>query len=276
MQYVRHESIVGNVQKTAIGTVTIPQGMNLLCINLKGTLIIRTPQPSRLVLIPPRSITYVRPTRLIVQAARGDHHSVIISWPSIATPVLERWLEARNVARGERGARLIGTKAIDPNLKGAAGRFERAVAEPNELTEPQVLSFLYDVVSRVMTGPDQVQIAPIPKELPETIQELIGLVRQNPAQPWPLRDAADRAGYSPFHFSRVFKNMVSYGFHEYVDRCRTECAVDMLCTTDSPVDVVASTCGFGTTQGLRESVKDYLGLVPSELRANPEPYDPGE
>ena len=37
-----------------------------------------------------------------------------------------------------------------------------------------------------------------------------------------------------------------------------------------PVDLVASTCGFGTTQGLRESVKEYLGLVPSELRTIPE------
>ncbi|RYG39340.1 AraC family transcriptional regulator [bacterium] len=276
MQYLRHESIVGTVARTAIGSVTVPPNMNLLCINLKGTLIVRTPQPSRLVLVPPRSLTFVRPTRLIVQAARGEHHSVFISWPSVATPVLERWLEARNAARGERGGRLVGCKAIDPNLKSAVARFERAVLDGNELLEPQVLSFIYETVSRVMTGPDQVQIAPIPKDLPDTIQELIALVRNNPAQPWPLRDAADRAGYSPFHFSRVFKNMVGYGFHEYVDRCRTECAVDMLCATDSPVDVVASTCGFGTTQGLRESVKDYLGLVPSELRANPDPYDPSD
>ena len=48
----------------------------------------------------------------------------------------------------------------------------------------------------------------------------------------------------------------------------------MLCTTDNAVDVVASSCGFGTTQGLRESVKEYLGLVPSELRAIPDPIEP--
>jgi AraC-like DNA-binding protein len=98
-------------------------------------------------------------------------------------------------------------------------------------------------------------------------------VRENPALPWPLKDAADMAGYSPFHFSRVFKGLVGYGFHEYVDRCRTECAVELLVTTDMPVDLVASTCGFGTTQGLRESVKEYLGLVPSELRAVPDSLD---
>ena len=75
------------------------------------------------------------------------------------------------------------------------------------------------------------------------------------------------AGYSPFHFSRVFKQIVGYGFHEYVDRCRTAMAVDQLCSTDSPADLIAASCGFGTSHGLRESMKEYLGLVPSELRA---------
>ena len=121
-----------------------------------------------------------------------------------------------------------------------------------------------------MTSSDQVQLAAIPSDLPDTIKDLVSRVRQSPSHGWPLRDAADAAGYSPFHFSRVFKNLVGYGFHEYVDRCRTESAVELLCTTDQPVDLVASTCGFGTTQGLRESVKEYLGLVPSELRTIPE------
>src|SRR5947209_15806892 len=34
--------------------------------------------------------------------------------------------------------------------------------------------------------------------------------------------------YTTLFRSRVFKQLVGYGFHEYVDRCRTECAIDML------------------------------------------------
>jgi len=245
----------------------------MLCINLRGTLIARTSLQSKLVLIPPRSLTYVRGTKLIVQAARGEHHSQVLSWDSRVTPLLDQWIVTRQNSRTERGpVRSIACKPIEPHFKGALERFSGAVGS-GELMEPQVVSFLYEVVSRLMVGMDQVQLAATPVGLPETIQELIKEVRGNPALPWPLRDAADKAGYSPFHFSRVFKNLVGYGFHEYVDRCRTECAVDMLCTTDSPVDLVASTCGFGTTQGLRESVKEYLGLVPSELRALPDPIE---
>ena len=72
----------------------------------------------------------------------------------------------------------------------------------------------------------------------------------------------------------MFKAIVGYGFHEYVDRCRTELAVRMLSTTDEPVDIISAEAGFGTAQSLRESVKYHLGLLPSELRAAPD--DTGE
>jgi AraC-like DNA-binding protein len=199
---------------------------------------------------------------------------LILTWPSRATPVLEVWLQGRTGARAN-AARSVACKPIDPHFQDAYQRFDNAVKGPAETMEPLVLSFLYEVATRLMSSGDQVQLAALPSDLPETVKELIVKVRKNPAAPWPLKDAADMAGYSPFHFSRVFKSLVGYGFHEFVDRSRTECAVEMLVTTESAVDLVASTCGFGTTQGLRESVKEYLGLVPSELRAVPDAVDMG-
>jgi AraC-like DNA-binding protein len=277
MTYVRLETLSGTVPKTSTGYINVPAGMNALCINLRGTLIARTNVSGRLVLVPPRSLTYVRGSRLIIQAARGEHQSMLLSWPSVATQLLDNWIATRQAANRSQGpSRNVACKPVDPLFKAALDRFDAAVAGPKELMEPQVVSFIYEVVARLMVGLDQVQLAAVPLDLPETIKELVAKVRENPSLAWPLKDAADMAGYSPFHFSRVFKNLVGYGFHEYVDRSRTECAVEMLCTTDSAVDVVASTCGFGTTQGLRESVKEYLGLVPSELRSVPEPIEPTE
>ena len=264
MQHVRLESITASVNKTATGIISVPPGFHALCINTKGTMMARTTPQGRLVLIPPKSLTYLRPSRWIVQVAKGDHSSMVLSWPSPATSLLDHWLNQR---AKDRTPRNIACKPINPHFTKAISRFDTAVAEQSDTMEPIVVSFIFEVVPVLMTGIDQVQLAATPSNLPETIHELSLAVRAKPNLPWPLRDAADRAGYSPFHFSRVFKSLVGYGFHEYVDRCRTECAVDLLCTTDSPVDVVAQTCGFGTTQGLRESVKEYLGLVPSELRS---------
>jgi AraC-like DNA-binding protein len=273
MNYVRLESISGTVNKTATGVCVVPSGMNALCLNLKGTLLARTAVQGKLVIIPPRSLTYLRNTRLIVQCARGEHASQLLSWPTVVTNLMERWMIERQGGKSGTASRVVACKPIDPYYKEAIDRFNKALAGPPDSVEPLVVSFLYEVCTKIMSSVDQVQLAATPLDLPETIKELITKVRQNPALAWPLKDAADMAGYSPFHFSRVFKNLVGYGFHEYVDRCRTECAVELLVTTEMAVDLVAGTCGFGTTQGLRESVKEYLGLVPSELRAIPDSFD---
>ena len=275
MNYVRLENSSGTVTRTATGYLVVPTGMSALCINLKGTLIARTGVQGKLVLIPPRSLTFIRGARLIVQAARGEHQTQVLSWENRVTPLLDNWITTR-IARASSGlTRNIACRAIDPHFKVAVARFDQALETPNEMMEPMVISVIYEIVSRLMVGSDQIQLAAVPHDLPDTIRDLVLQVRKNPALGWPLRDAADAAGYSPFHFSRVFKNLVGYGFHEYVDRCRTEAAVELLCSTDQAVDTVATACGFGTTQGLRESVKEYLGLVPSELRAIPEPIFDG-
>ncbi len=275
MGYVRLETVSGSVPRIANGAAIVPSNVNALILNLSGTLLARSAPNGRLVLIPPRSLTFVRPGRLVVRAARGDHESVLVTWPTRATPVLEVWLNARAGNKANAGSRTMACKPIDPHFQNAFDRFNAALKGPPEAMEPLVISVLYEVVARLMSSGDQVQLAALPLDLPETVKELIAQVRKNPAAPWPLKDAADMAGYSPFHFSRVFKSLVGYGFHEFVDRSRTECAVEMLVTTESAVDLVASTCGFGTTQGLRESVKEYLGLVPSELRAVPDAGDVG-
>jgi len=271
MNYIRLENLSGNVLRTSTGYLVVPAGMCALCINLKGTLIARTGVQGKLVLIPPRSITFIRGARLILQAARGEHQSQLLSWEGRVTPLLDNWITTRVNRSANSSARSVACRPIDPHFKTTIARFDHAATHPNDSMEPLMVSVIYEFVARLMIGGDQVQLAAVPSDLPETIRELVLRVRQNPSLGWPLRDAADAAGYSPFHFSRVFKNLVGYGFHEYVDRCRTECAVDLLCTTDQAVDQVASSCGFGTTQGLRESVKEYLGLVPSELRSIPEP-----
>ena len=271
IQQLRLEAVTGQVTRTVAGIVTVPSGVCALCFNTKGTLLARTSPQSKLIIVPPRSVTYLRGgVRLIVQAARGDHSIQVLSWNQLLTPLLDAWAASRATPRSGQGSRQIACKPIEPHLLDAFGRFEAARTGTLDMAEPLILSAAYELIARLMVSSDEVQLAAVPMTLPETIKELTARVRSNPSLPWPLKDAADAAGYSPFHFSRVFKAMVGYGFHEYVDRCRTEAAVEMLVSSDAAVDVVAATCGFGTTQGLRESVKEYLGLVPSELRAIPE------
>ncbi len=273
LQHLRLELHQATLPKIAQGSVTIPAQHNAIAINHKGTFLLRSATNPKLIVVPPRSITYIKGRlKLGMVAARGEHSTYILSWPGAVTPLLEHWINSRLQARpGQNTVRPIACKPIDPMFLSAVERLElsRNLGDSVELI---MLSAIYETVAKLMMGGDEVQLATIPDDLPETLKNLTAKVRQNPSLGWPLKEAADLAGYSPFHFSRVFKQLVGYGFHEYVDRCRTECAIDMLVSSDSAVDLVASSCGFGTTQGLRESVKEYLGLVPSELRTLPEAF----
>jgi AraC-like DNA-binding protein len=271
LQQLRIESMTGEVTKTVVGVISVPSGASCLCFNTRGSLLARTSAQGKLTIVPPGSVTYLRGSvKVIVQAARGNHQVHILTWNQMLTPLLDAWAASRATSRSGQNVRQIACKPINPHLTDAYKRFEEARSGHADIAEPMILSAAYELLAKLMSSADEVQLAAVPISLPETIWDLTKKVRSTPSHPWPLRDAADAAGYSPFHFSRVFKAMVGYGFHEYVDRCRTEAAVEMLVTTDNAVDVVAAHCGFGTTQGLRESVKEYLGLVPSELRAVPE------
>ncbi len=264
--HIRCDSYSGTNLRTANGHLTIPEGMAAVALNYYGTLIARHTAHGPLVLIPPRSVLFARSSELLLQAARGDHQATVISWNLKSTPVLESWL-ARSGKSDPNMARSISCRPFSPFFLKSIDRLQDAIARPSESSELHVLSVVYEISAHLMLSPNLVQLSATPPDLPETVSELVTAVRENPVGPWPLRDAADRAGYSPFHFSRVFKGLVGYGFHEYVDRCRTEAAVRILVSSDKPVDKVAQIAGFGTTQGLRESIKEYLGLVPSELRS---------
>ena len=258
------------VQKPVNGFALVPQGINALCVNMRGALLARASGGNKLILLPPRSLVFVRGgTKLSLQAARGEHETILLSWMSGVAPALENWIAAKTLGKGGT-VRSIACRSIYPHLSSFVTRLEAVRNGSEDLADPMLLSLVHEGVAQLLSEPNEMQLATVPSGLPDTVQDLIKEVRVNPALSWPLKDAADRAGYSPFHFSRVFKQMVGYGFHEYVDRCRTESAVELLVNSDSAIDLVASASGFGTTQGLRESIKEYLGLVPSELRNVPE------
>jgi len=266
---MRIDRYSARVLKTTTGLVEIPEGLGVLWLNFKGAYLMRRASSIRVAVIPAQSATFMRgPARAVLQAAKGEHYAEVASWPLAGISYLEAWLEQRSPI-DDKPRRSSGSKPFHPALNQALARYE-AGKDGGELAEPLIASAIVEMVARLVVGDDEFQLAGVPTDLPSTILDLTKQVRKDPSLPWPLKEAADIAGYSPFHFSRVFKSLAGFGFHEYVDRCRTETAIEMLCNTDEPIDTVAAMTGFGTTQGLRESVKEYLGLVPSEIRAVPD------
>lgn len=253
-------SVQSNNSKVLSAQISLQSDWNFFVLNSDASLMISTPNETRPKLVGPRAVFFASNEDLHIQFGRGLHHFTFLMWRHSGIPYLASWVDAHHEV-----GRNSFCQGVDPGLSDTFDRFQKCLS--NDVTAtPRTVGLLYEVIPQLISSDDNIQLAPLPADLPETIQALVNRVRADSAVAWHLKDAADQAGYSPFHFSRVFKSLVGYGFHEYVERCRTLKAVKILLETETSVDTIAAICGFGTTQGLREAVKQYIGLVPSELR----------
>lgn len=132
--------------------------------------------------------------------------------------------------------------------------------------ELRLVGHLLVRLSGLLDGPSRISIRPTPAA-GTAFAELLEAVEADPAHAWNLTEAADQAGYSSFHFSRTFKQQVGCGFHEYLDRRRTEIAA-MRLAQGASISEATQEAGFTSARSLRESLRDYLGLRPADFRAD--------
>lgn len=87
------------------------------------------------------------------------------------------------------------------------------------------------------------------------------------AEPLDLDAVAARAGYSRFHFVRVFKAAYGETPGQYLSRRRIERAEEMLRTADLTVTEICTLVGFSSLGTFSTRFKQQTGLSPSEYRA---------
>ncbi|AKU17128.1 GlxA family transcriptional regulator [Luteipulveratus mongoliensis] len=77
---------------------------------------------------------------------------------------------------------------------------------------------------------------------------------------------AARAGISERHLTRLFLREVEHTPGRFVRRARTEAAAQLLVTTSLTMGAIASRCGFGTAETLRQAFLAHYGVSPSHYR----------
>ncbi|MFF8308424.1 GlxA family transcriptional regulator [Streptomyces lydicus] len=99
-------------------------------------------------------------------------------------------------------------------------------------------------------------------------------ITENPAADLSVDALADRAGLSPRHFARAFRDEVGMTPGRYVDRVRLEAARRRLEDTVDGVEQVARRCGYGTPEAMRRAFLRVLGASPAEYRRRFRPAAP--
>lgn len=81
-----------------------------------------------------------------------------------------------------------------------------------------------------------------------------------------VADLADHAGYSPFHFSRMFARHVGIGPGQYLTALRIDRAKQLLLTQSESVIDVAATVGFDSLSSFSRRFRSTVGIPPGKLR----------
>lgn len=82
-----------------------------------------------------------------------------------------------------------------------------------------------------------------------------------------LSNISDAAGFSPFHFHRIFKAMVGETLNDYVRRLRLERAALLLVSNPfRSVTEIALDCGFSSSSNFARAFKEHFGMSASQWR----------
>jgi AraC family transcriptional regulator len=81
-----------------------------------------------------------------------------------------------------------------------------------------------------------------------------------------LEALAQQAGFSPYHFARLFRQMTGESPHHFVLRQRVERAQQLLKETNAPLAQVAIESGFANQSHLTRVFKQQRGLTPRAYR----------
>lgn len=105
--------------------------------------------------------------------------------------------------------------------------------------------------------------ASVPVDCVGRVNRAIDHIVGNLAQPLPLQEVAQAAGFSPFHFHRVFKSLMGQTLNQFVKRLRLERALYLMSHAPTRrLTEVALDCGFASSSDFSRSFKQQYGLSP--------------
>lgn len=99
-----------------------------------------------------------------------------------------------------------------------------------------------------------------------TLQAVLQLAHERAAEGLTVADLADEAGYSPFHFTRLFSASVRLSPGQYLTAVRIDAAKRLLLQGSDPVIDVAAAVGFDSLSSFARRFRQLVAVPPARLR----------
>lgn len=107
-----------------------------------------------------------------------------------------------------------------------------------------------------------------PRWLPGELVQATDRVEAELDRPWSLARMADVAGYSPFHFHRLFRDAVGETPVAFVERLRLERAALLLLASETPITHLAWDVGFRNPETFARRFRNRFDVAARDYRAH--------
>lgn len=105
-------------------------------------------------------------------------------------------------------------------------------------------------------------------EYADCLNQVINHIHSNLDRPQSLAELADIAGFSPFHFHRIFKSLTGETIGEYLLRARLEKSANLLLShPEETVINILVACGFSSPAVYSRAFKERFKISPSLFRS---------
>lgn len=128
---------------------------------------------------------------------------------------------------------------------------------------------LIRVVSRFRRPPEEGAPPAPPGGAPgeEPVMGFVGrYLKENYMNEISMNRLAEQVGFSPYYFSKLFRQHFGTGFVDYLNDLRIAAAKQLLDDPTLPLKTVAARCGYDTPSYFAKSFKRRTGLTPTEYR----------
>lgn len=105
------------------------------------------------------------------------------------------------------------------------------------------------------------------KEYMEKINSIFDYINKNHTEDITLDKIADIAGFSKFHFSRIFKQFTNLSFYEYLNQQRVKTAERLLLEPNLTITDVAMQSGFSSISTFNRVFKTVKECTPTEFKS---------
>jgi len=140
-------------------------------------------------------------------------------------------------------------------------------------SEPLIFSLFLEILvllgrnQRAGTGQSVSPVTSHQKEYAEKFRHLAAYIEDHFTENITLEQAADQAGFSKYHFSRLFKQYTDSSFYKYLNQKRIDYARTLLADPSLSVIEVALQSGFSSLSAFLRMFKQICGCTPTEFRA---------